>query len=283
MQDQAPLNRAARRAAQRKRPAKGLAQMVGRGVPHSHPNQKSPQDPATSGGAPLDQEEDDMAGPQETIADKPPTDRKPSHHRGAGEMQRIRDTLVTYYALAGMGIARIDQMDGQLVMAMAEDAADAWIAAGKANPQIMRALKVITIAGPYTALIMIHAKVATDIMNRHNASPLSLFRRVEQTENNTIYAGPASVASPDAPQPMAYQPAGPSAPTEAAPPPGLMVFPDEGLPADMEVELRQVARQTGKPYNELRDAVLLALAQERMQQNGRVQSPGALGAPVSKE
>lgn len=218
--------------------------------------------------------------------------------RGSSKQQRIRDTLVTYYALGGLLVSRANMADGQLIMAKSADMADAWIAAAKANPQIMRALEIVTIAGPYTALIMVHLQVVNGIMDHHSVSALTLFKRNHETNETTAPAvagkggvSPAQQPAP-APAPQAYQPVGPSAPTDNAPPPlvpvlsaddaPLRVYPDEGLPADVDVMLRQLARETGQPYAELRDAAMLQIAQDRLARNGHVVSPGALGAPVAR-
>lgn len=291
MQDQPPQNRAARRAALHKRPAKGPAL-----VHQPSPSRSAPHGPAIGTGEPSEapiSDSDDADGEGASPfaafmggADRAPADRKVSHHKGGSKQGRIRDTLVTYYALAGMAVARLDRADGELIVANAANCADAWIAAGKANPQIMRALEVITVAGPYTALIMVHAQVALAVMDRHGASPFAaLFARpaVEPV-------GPARQRPEQRPEPapLPYQPVGPGAPTEAPAAPlayeELRVIPDEGLPADLDVALRQLARETRRPYEELRQEALVALAQDRMQQNGHhVGTPGALGAPIAKE
>lgn len=228
------------------------------------------------------------------LGDFAPADRKGAagsgrgRPRGSSKATRIRDTLVTYYAFAGMALARVDQYDGELVMAKAVDCADSWMAAGKANPQIMRALEIVTIAGPYTALAMVHLQLGLTIMDHHKVSPLGLFK---SSSTPTDGAGPFQGSPPaHQPAPMAYQPAGPSAPTDtkAAPaaPAGadeIRIWPDVELPAEMDVALRQAARQTGRPYDELRQEALVQIAQLRMQQNGHTVQAGALGAPIAAE
>ena len=261
-----------------------------------------------------------MAAEPETVApafpnpfmarpDKPPSDRKPSasHHKGASKQDRIYTTLVSYYGLAAFAVSRLDQMDGEIIATQAEACAGAWVAAGKANPKIQRVLEIITVGGPYMALVMVHAELAVALMARHGTSPLALFRSPESNANSptstqfnsqvapqkggTTRGTAMPPSSPEPPPPLPYQPVGPHAPTEApAPPPvyvdpGLRVVPDEGIPAEIDVALRQMARQSGRPYEELRQEALLELAQMRLQtqSNGHTGLPGALGAPITRE
>lgn len=279
-QDQPPRNRAERRAQAHKRGPKSprvpaLLRPRNQNVPHA-------QDTGT--GAPSAESDSDMAQ-ESAVADTPPADRKPavSHHKGAGKQQRVREGLVALYGLAGFVVSRADQIDGQIIAGSGEACADAWLNAGKSDPRIMRALELITVSGPYVPLILVHVQVANAILERHNASPLALFQQVEQAPQQQAQ----QQARPE-PAPLPYQPAGPNAPTEApAGPPQyaeqLLVIPDEGLPADIDVAIRQAARQTGRPYEELRQEALVQLAQLRMQQNGRMQQPGALGATIARE
>ena len=236
--------------------------------------------------------------------DKPPSDRKVSHKAGASKQDRIYTTLLSYYGLAAFAVSRLDQLDGEIIAAQAEACAGAWVAAGKANPRIQRVLEIITVAGPYTALVMVHAELGMALMARHGTSPLALFRSPENVANNptsTFTAQgspntrgatmPPSGAEAPQPPPLPYQPVGAHAPTEApAPPPvyvdpGLRVVPDEGIPAEIDVALRQMARQSGRPYEELRQEAMLELAQMRLQaqSNGHNTVPGALGAPVERQ
>ena len=255
-------------------------------------------------------------GPFAARPDKPPSDRKPtSHHKGASKQDRIYTTLVSYYGLAAFAVSRLDQMDGEIIATQAEACAGAWVAAGKANPKIQRVLEIITVGGPYMALVMVHAELAVALMARHGTSPLALFRSPDsiahspqspnpQSPQFTTQGSPkgtnargatmppsGSESAQPAPAPFPYQPVGANAPTEApAPPPvfvdeGLRVVPDEGIPAEIDVALRQMARQSGRPYEELRQEALLELAQMRMQaqSNGHTGLPGALGAPIVRE
>src|SRR5260221_531884 len=316
-QDNPPRNRAERRAAAHKRaPAAALVRPRQPHNPSAHPGQAigtgaqsesgSVDCPNEAGPRPGEtwEQADARIGADLTAlhgrADRPPADRGKamSHKAGGSKQARVWETLVGYYALAGLAISRVDQVDGQIIVANAEKCADAWIAAGKGNPQIMHALELITIAGPYTALVTIHVTLLFSIMDRHGVSPFAgLFARAATQEGppsarkHGRAQTPSAVGAPE-PSPLPYQPAGANAPTEAppAPPPyqgdDFLVIPDEGLPAEIDVALREMARATGRPYQELRQEALVELAQLRMQQNGRgnhVQTPGALGAPVARE
>jgi hypothetical protein len=301
MQDHPPQNRAERRAQARKgKPGAALVR------PFRPQSQSAAQEPATGTGnrsaASAERQEPlDPYGADNPETGVPPLwtfpgvepqgERKVSHKAGGSKQQRIRDTLVSYYALAGMAVSRMDMTDGQIVVASAQNCADAWMAAGKANPQIMRALELITIAGPYTALISAHVMVAITIMDRHNANPFAaLFApRTPRTPRQPV-TGPSPSGEQATPAPLPYVPVGAMAPTDAAPPPmqypgdesGLVIIPDEGIPADLDVALRELARSTGRSYDELRQEALVELAQMRMSQNGHIQQPGSLGAPVTR-
>lgn len=314
MQDQAPRNRAERRAAARQRGKPPRLAVP----PLQRQSQNGPHDQDTGIGAQSAEGAEVEYANQ--VADAGPAPKRShhaarpagasgasadvapavSHKKGAGKEARIRDGLATYYALAGLAVSRVDETDGQLVAAYAVACADSWVAAGKANPQIMRALELITVAGPYTAIIMVHAQLATDIMKRHGTSPLALFRSPGNTTPGPTGPQRGAAMPPSGqpgqqnaapePAPLPYQPVGANAPTEApAAPPvyadeGLRVYPDEGIPAEIDVALRQMARQSGRPYEELRQEAMVELAQMRMAQNGHQASmPGALGAPIVRE
>lgn len=283
MQDHPPQNRAERRAASRK--AKPALVRPFR-QPQNKPQEQAIGTGATSASDDLEAETatQGINFPFGLASDTPPTDRKVSHKAGGTKQQRIWETLVSYYALAGMGVSRFDMADGALIVSNAHKFADAWVAAGKANPSIQHALEVITVAGPYTALISIHVGVVFAIMDNHGANPFAgLLTRAP------VQSAPAS--SPQAgPAPLPYVPVGASAPTDNTPPPtyqgdesGFLVIPDEGLPAELDVALRQMAMQSGRPYEELRQEALVELAQMRMGQNGHTVQPGTLGAPVGRQ
>lgn len=288
MQDKPPQNRAERRQQARSKGKPGASL-----VRPFRPQSQNTTPEAAIGTGSQSAEDDEAAQQPETVGaslpfslpwDTPPADRKVSHKAGGSKQANIQKTLVSYYALAGLGVSRWDMVDGQLIVANAEKCADAWVAAGKANPQIMRALELVTVAGPYTALVMVHVGLVFAIMDRHGANPLgNLFAPAPA---RPVENGP----TPAEPAPLPYQPVGANAPTDAAPPPqtyagdesGLVIFPDEGLPAEIDIALRQLARQQGRPYEELRQEALVQIAQQRMAQNGHIQQPGALGAPVAR-
>jgi hypothetical protein len=274
MQDQPPLNRAERRAQGRKRgrPPKLLR-------PQS---QSNPLDLDTGIGSDSEasEPENPVSGFIPFASPEGASPKKRGRPAAANKQTSMRNTLVSYYALMGLGVGRFDEVDGQLIVANAESCADAWMAAGKANANIQHALELITIAGPYTALVTIHASLVLLILEHHKANPLrALFGKQQQSEEQV--AVPA--AKPE-PAPLPYTPVGANAPTEAAPPPTfdgqeMRIFPDEGLPADLDVMLRQAARQTGRPYEELYQEAMVAYAQQQMKNR----PAGALGAQVARD
>lgn len=217
--------------------------------------------------------------------DNPPSDRKPRGKR-ISKSDMMRETIALYYRMAGMAVERIDTYDGQLIAAKAPDFASAWMVAGKADPRIQRVLEAVTIAGPYTALIFLHAQLAFAIMDHHGASPMNLFQRVQQPN---VEAQRVPVEQNTTPSPFPYQPVGPNAPTDNQPLPyptyadNVGISPDEKLPPEIDLALQEAERKTGRPYQELKQEFLVAVAQEQMRQNMRVGSPGTLGAPVVQE
>ena len=294
--DQPPMNRAARRAAAHNKTTKTIVLPQRAARPASRSRSAAPAQATGTGAASAD-EDDAMAetaeaptpfaSPFMSGGDAAPATRKAaSHHKGGSKHQRVYEGLVSYYGFAGMLISTRQPMDGMVIVEQAEKMAQLHLDVGKANPSYMRVLELLTVAGPYTALVFGHAQLAFAIMGNHGMSPLSLFARAEQQAESAPEAAP-----PFAPLP--YQPAGPQAPTDNAPvsplwmPPaveeGLKVYPDVGLPADFDIGLRELARKTGRPYEELLDAARLQMAQEQMKQNGHVVAPGALGAPVARE
>jgi hypothetical protein len=289
--DQPPLNRAQRRAAQHKKGKTTTLVLPQRAPRPSSQSRSADPGPATGTGAPSENDDMDAPEPQAPtpfpafMTGGEPARPKASHHKGGSKQQRIYEGLVSYYGFAGMLISTRSPGDGMLIAGEAERLASLWLEAGKASPAIMRVLELVTIAGPYTALVFAHGQIALAIMSNHGVSPLSLFARAENAAPSDGQTGRAAQ-----PAPLPYQPAGPFAPTDNAPLPmppvpddSLRVYPEEGLPADLDVALRQAARQSGRPYKELREEAMLQLAQVRMAQNGHVQTPGALGAPVAKE
>ena len=75
-----------------------------------------------------------------------------------------------------MGVSRFDQLDGVLISANAEACADAWIAWGKAEPRVMRALQIM-FGSPIGMVVLAHSPIAIGIMRHHGLSPMSLFGR----------------------------------------------------------------------------------------------------------
>ena len=105
MQDQAPMNRAQRRA--QSKPGRKSPALV---RPFRPQNPSGARGQATGIGNPssvddTDGSESDLAG-EEALEDSPPAGRGTktvSHKRGAGELERMNETLIAYYALIGMG------------------------------------------------------------------------------------------------------------------------------------------------------------------------------------
>lgn len=225
-----------------------------------------------------------------------PADRQPAVMAGAGYKGRhgaLKTGIVSTYAFLGMAIGRVDTYDGMLIAANAEACADAWLAWGKADPRVMKALTIM-FGSPIGLVVMAHTPILLGVLKHHNASPMALFSAPKEAGDSSArrvgsLRAAAADATVSAPPPLPYQPVGPTAPTEntPAPPPVLgdsapLVVPDEGIPAELDVALREAARMTGRPYAELRQEAIIELAQLRMN-NGHAQAPGALGAPVARE
>lgn len=237
---------------------------------------------------PGDDSPGDGLGP---LDDLPPADQQVfSGYKG--KYGALKTGIVSMYGFAGLAVSRADQYDGMLITANAETVADSWIAWGKADPRVMRVLMVM-FGSPVALVIAAHTPIVLGIMNHHGVSPMRLFSPVGSPRQSAPKAA-SPAAQPAQPAPLPYVPLGANAPTEAAPAPlpamtadsELMVFPDEGIPAELDVALRQAARESGRPYQELRQEALLQIAQIRMAQNGRhgsSQTPPALGVPVGLE
>lgn len=213
-----------------------------------------------------------------------------------GKFGLVKTNIVTSYAGIGAMLGGPINPDGRLFMESSERIADAWIAWGKADPRYMRIVTLLW-GSPFMTLMVAHAPLVGGIMANHgismgrllvpmnmrNLGQLAALRRAANARPVSDLRGQAEAA------PLPYQPVGPQAPTEAPGPPplyaddGLRVFPDEGLPAELDVQLREVARTQGVPYQELRDQAMLQIAQMRMAQNGKVADKAAgLGMPVMK-
>lgn len=222
----------------------------------------------------------------------------------AGKYGLLKTNIVTSYAGIGMMLGGPFSADGTLFLQSAESIADAWIAWGRADPKYMRIVTLMW-GSPFMTLFVAHAPLVGGVMANHGVSvgkllmPMNMRRmgeiaQLRQSLTNRRAGGQgaspsdASAQSQAPAAPLAYQPSGPFAPTEAAPPPppaddSLRMLPDEGLPAEIDVHLRELARTQHVPYAELRDQALLQIAQLRMAQNGHVAGQASgLGVPVAK-
>lgn len=217
-----------------------------------------------------------------------------------GKYGLLKTNIVMSYAGIGAMLGGPASRDGVLFMASAESIADAWIAWGKADPRYMRIVNLLW-GSPFMTLMVAHAPLIGGVMANHGISMGRLLVPVNMRRLGEVAAlrksmnlgaqsgqGPAPDSSDAAPAPLPYEPVGPFAPTEATPPPdapdeGLRILPDDGLPSEIDVQLREISRKQGIPYQELRDQAMLQMAQMRMQQNGKVASQApALGVPVMK-
>ena len=238
----------------------------------------------------------------EMAPDMPPTNAEASRPFTGfgGKYGLLKTNIVTSYAGIGAMLGGPMSADGMLFMASAESIADAWISWGKADPRYMRIVTLMW-GSPFMTLFVAHAPLVGGIMANHGVSmgqllvPMNMRRlgdiaALRKNVIDTRQGGqpPASSVHASEPAPLPYQPAGPFAPTEAAPPPpppdeGVRLYPDEGLPAEVDVQLREISRKQGIPYQELHDQAMLQLAQMRLAQNGKVASQAAgLGMPVMK-
>lgn len=317
--EQAPLNRAGRRKlarpARQKTPAKPGSLAAVRQA-QARQSQSTPPPPAIATGAPFSAIDAEEGEPTATMDEAPapfsmgalfehaPADRGagaggPATFTGyKGKHGPLKTGIVSTYGMAGALVSRFDPVDGMLIVQQSENVADAWIALGKADPRVMRVLQTL-FGNPAMIVVMAHVAMIEPILRHHNASPLSLFSglklpgKAPAGDATRAQTGPAD-SVPSQPAPLPYVPAGAHAPTDLPTPPppmpmppadpdSIRMFPDTELPSEIEVALRQAARQTGRPYAELRQEALLQLAQLQMEANGHVRAPGALGAPVSKE
>lgn len=297
--DTAPLNRQQRRAQASRKAGRSRVTALPGSLSQSR-SRSAARGPGTGIGAVSEADSDggpslaDMAAdippPASTLDDVPPAGSEPVFTGYRGKYGTLKTGIVSFYGMAGMAIARLDEFDGLVIASSAESCADAWIAWGKADPRVMRVLMVV-FGSPAALVVAAHAPMVIGIIKHHNINPLAPIRLAGSAGRDTAGADTAPGSSTIPPLP--YQPVGPSAPTDTTPAPmppyssdttPLMV-PDEGLPADVDVALRQLARQTGRPYAELRQEALVQLAQQEMAVvNGhQMQSPGTLGAPVARE
>lgn len=219
-----------------------------------------------------------------------------------GRYGPLKTNIVATYGMFGMLLGGPNSPDGILFLSSAEPIADAWISWGKTDPRYMKLVQVLW-GAPFMTLIMAHTPLAVGIMANHdlkvpgisalfNPARLAAVSQMRQNVGGMRAqpeASPLQGTGREVPPP-AYRPAGPMAPTEDfGPPPSadaldtsLRVYPDEGVPHDVEIQIRQLAHQTGMNYDELRDAWILQNAQQRIAQQQRVTPPGALGVPVTQ-
>lgn len=208
-----------------------------------------------------------------------------------GKYGMLKTNIVSSYAMAGLLAGGPTSPDGALFLTNAEKIADAWIAWGKADPRYMRIVTILW-GGPFMTLALAHSPLIAGIAANHNipiAKYLNPFGQLNRLRMPVVDMRNQSAQAPqDEPGLGTYVPVGPDAPTDGQGPPpqyvdgGLRVFPDEGIPSEIDVQLRQVARAQNIPYEQLRDAWLLDVAQQRIAHNQHVNTPGTLGQPVTK-
>jgi hypothetical protein len=310
MADQAPANRAERRA--RARPPKGsktvfLHQAASAGstaakrqaASLSSQNEPPSQDIGTSSASGASD-----VGPDYYAT--PVTEQEQAVFSGyRGKYGLIKTNIVTSYATVGMFLGGPASADGQLFLGSAEPIADAWIAWGKADPRYMRVVNLLW-GGPFMTLMLAHAPLIAGVMANHGVRMPSLLNPLQMPMFKTLpFAGQNANAGggtgtdtlptasdaipPYDPFTANYRPVGANAPTEdPGPPPSppmdapLRLYPDEGIPADVESQLRTLAGQVGVPYAQIRDQYLLETAQDRIARNQHITPPAALGMPVTQ-
>ena len=225
-------------------------------------------------------ESDIMADEQDTPKnsqaprERAPADRKgpKSHKAGAGKRERVRQSLLAYHGMAANVVAMAgNSPDAVIIATSGADATEAWMAGYDSDPRVRRVLEAITISGPwFVPLVIAYGSMAVKLMSNHGVSPAALFARTPAPEPQSVPVD----SMPSEPGPYS----GP--PTTAL---GTAI-PDEGLPADIEFAIREMARQTGRPYDELRHEALIQIAQAQMAANGHQTgaAPAALGALIAE-
>lgn len=220
-----------------------------------------------------------------------------------GKYGLLKTNIVTSYATIGMLMGGPSSPDGMLFLTYAEPIAEAWIAWGKSDPRYMRIVNILW-GGPFMTLMLAHTPLIAGVMANHNIqmpfarllNPLNMkaFQNIQNglvgANRPPVQAGQTGQNLPSEPDPFManYHPVGAHAPTEdAGPPPpyadtsNLRVFPDEGIPSDIDVQLRQLSREMNKPYEEVVNAYLLEVQQARIAEQQRINKPGTLGMPVT--
>lgn len=251
---------------------------------------------------------DDLPEPDVAPASAPQADTAFSGY--SGKFGTIKTNIVTSYAFIGMNLGGPATPDGMLFLKSAEPIADAWIAWGRTDPRYMRIVKVLW-GGPFTTLIIGHAGLIGGLANNHGVNlgkylmPSSLVAALKKrgggsaSELGQSFPSVARTPSQASEPPTAslpYMPLGAQAPTGEetfGPPPApdnpdeLRVWPDDGLPSDLDVAAREIARRSGRPYVEILNEMRHEWANLQQAHNFKQRPPTGpgqgLGAPVVKE
>ena len=263
-----PRNRAERRAAQGKgrgRPPKAIRLAMLDPLPPP-PSPNAPQLQAIAGS---DVSEDDRVS--EPVHDKPPAGQGAkgarSHHAGVSKRTRVASGIATYHLMGGGLLARLDPITGQVVMEKTPPTVDAWMVVYDADPMARKWMEYLTIGSPWLGVALAYAGIAGESLSRHGTSLGDLFKPKEPA--------PPAAAGPN-PE-LSQSPAPATGPIETP----LGAMPEEGLPHDVELMVRQLARETGQSYDTVRAAALEQMAEFTAAQNGGSgRTPRALGEIV---
>lgn len=305
MADTAPANRAERRA--RGRPPKGTGVLLRH--PASPDSLAARRQRASQVKSEPQVQDTGISSEYGVPADMPPDNlgqveqEAPAVFSGyKGKYGLLKTNIVTSYATVGLLLGGPTSPDGVLFLGSAETIADAWISWGKTDPRYMRIVNVLW-GGPFMTLALAHAPLVGGLMANHgmhmpkflNFRQMPMFKAPAFAGQNAaaVASTPTPLATDDGTPPYdpfmaAYRPVGANAPTEdPGPPPAytdgpLRTFPDEGVPSDVDSQLRTLAKEMGIPYAQLRDQYLLETAQDRIAQNQKVVQPAALGVPVTQ-
>lgn len=305
MADTAPANRAEARARSRARKGSKTVFMHQTAGPDSLAARR--QQSSLGRNAPP-QQDIGISSDSGVSADTPPDNmaaneqESPAVFNGyRGKYGLLKTNIVTSYATIGLLMGGPTSPDGILFLGSAEPIADAWIAWGKADPRYMRIVNMLW-GGPFMTLALAHAPLIGGVLANHgmhmpkflNPMQMPMFKSAAFAGRNAGAAtgNPAPLATDDGTPPYDpftanYHPVGANAPTDdPGPPPAyvegqLRMYPDEGIPSDVDVQLRQLAQTAGIPYAQIRDQYLLETAQDRIAQHQKVTQPAALGVPVT--
>lgn len=223
---------------------------------------------------------DDMLDEQEQVEHAPRNRRKSADKpvRQSKDARRKQGLLV-YYGMLGSGLMLVNEYTGTVVLNQAPACAASITDLAKVNPQVAMVVDAITANGPVVAVIMAHLPIFVGTMAAFGLVPAKVATSIGLPEPPPLPERPQYTGTPDDYRqgPM-YAPAG--YPEQAEP---TRTVPDNELPSDIEVAIREAARITGRPYNELHAEALTMLRarQQAEQANGR---PGAvLGAIPAQE